>query len=192
MQLQNSQQQNVEHVEVHYERLLKSTNCLLVRTIDVFPTTIFRVGLLPYLILTTNMKWDTLIEHKEIVIVCEENGPISLNYNVLLTTLEANVVTKSIVPIVIAKFTLTYTNCGKTCHILETCHNQKWKVLVSPTTTINYVELVVGTNAQPIKLVRIPLHYPHIIYSNVKHQYGDCLRKLKYKTCSKPNLLHLI
>jgi hypothetical protein len=135
------------------------------------------------------MKWDTLIEHKEVVIVCEENGPVSLNYNVLLTTPKANVLVKPIVPIVIAKSTLTYTDCGKTCHILQTCHNHKWKVPVSPTTKINYIELVVGTNAQPIKLVRILLHYPHIIYSSVEHRYGDCLRKLKYKTCSKPNLL---
>jgi len=163
MQLQNIQQQNVEHVEVHYEHLLKLTNCLQVKTIDVFPTTIFRICLLPYFILTTSMKWDTLIEHKAVVIVCEENGPISLNYNVLLTMPKANVVPQSIVPIVIAKSTLTYTNCGKTCHILETCHNQKWKVPVSPTTTINYIELVVGTHAQFIKLVRTPLCYPHII-----------------------------
>jgi hypothetical protein len=56
MQLQNIQQQNVERFEVHNERLLKLTNCLQVRTIDVFPTTIFKIGLLPYLILTTSMK----------------------------------------------------------------------------------------------------------------------------------------
>jgi hypothetical protein len=48
MQLQNIQQQNVECVEVHYECLFELTNCLQVITIDVFPTTIFRVGLLPY------------------------------------------------------------------------------------------------------------------------------------------------
>jgi hypothetical protein len=188
MQLQNIQQQNVERVEVHYECLLKLTNCLQVKMIDIFPTIISRIGLLPYLILTTSMKWDTLIEHK-VLIICEENGLVSLNYNVLLTTPKANVIVKPIVFIIIAKYTLTYTNCGKTCHILETCHNQKWKVPVSLTTTINYIKLVVGTNAQPIKLVRIPLHCPHIIYSSVKHRYGDCLRKLKYKTCSKPNLL---
>ncbi len=85
MQLQNIQQQNVEGVEVHYERLLKLTNCLQVRTIDVFPTTILKIGLLPYFILTTSMKWNTLIEHQEVVIVCEENGLISLNFNVSLT-----------------------------------------------------------------------------------------------------------
>jgi hypothetical protein len=36
------------------------------------------------------MKRDTLMEHKETVVVCEENGPISLSYNVLLTTSETN------------------------------------------------------------------------------------------------------
>jgi hypothetical protein len=71
------------------------------------------------------MKWDTLIEHKDVVIVCEENGHVSLNCNVSLTTPKANVVAKPIVPIVMVKSTLTYINCGKTCHILETCHNQK-------------------------------------------------------------------
>ncbi len=56
MQLQNIQQQNVERVEVHYECLLKLTNCLQVKMIDIFPTIISRIGLLPYLILTTSMK----------------------------------------------------------------------------------------------------------------------------------------
>jgi hypothetical protein len=40
------------------------------------------------------MKRDTLIEHKEAIGVCEDNGPITLNYNVLLTTLEANIIAK--------------------------------------------------------------------------------------------------
>jgi hypothetical protein len=35
---------------------------------------------------TTNMKRDTLIKYKEVVIVCEENEHFSLSYNVLLTT----------------------------------------------------------------------------------------------------------
>jgi hypothetical protein len=32
------------------------------------------------------MKWNTLIEHKEAVVVCEESWPVSLSYNALLTT----------------------------------------------------------------------------------------------------------
>jgi hypothetical protein len=58
------------------------------------------------------MRRNTLIKHKEVVVVCEESGPNSLNYNVLLTTPEANIIIKLVVPIVIAKSTLTCTNCG--------------------------------------------------------------------------------
>ncbi len=49
------------------------------------------------------MKKDSLIEHKEIAIVCEESGPISLSYNVLLTTREANTIAKLIVLVVTVK-----------------------------------------------------------------------------------------
>jgi hypothetical protein len=42
------------------------------------------------------MKRDTLIEHKEAVVVCEESGHISLNDNALFTTLEVNTLTKPI------------------------------------------------------------------------------------------------
>ncbi len=35
MQLQNIQQQTIERVEVYYERILKLTNCLHVKVIDV-------------------------------------------------------------------------------------------------------------------------------------------------------------
>jgi hypothetical protein len=71
------------------------------------------------------MKWFALIEHKKVVIICEENGPVSLKYNILLTMPKANVIAKLIVLIVIAKSIVTYINYGKMCHILETCHNQK-------------------------------------------------------------------
>jgi predicted RNA-binding Zn-ribbon protein involved in translation (DUF1610 family) len=71
------------------------------------------------------MKKDTLIEHKEVAIVCEESGHVSLNYNGLLTTPEANIVVKLVVPVVTTKLTFTCTNCGKTGHSIETCHNKK-------------------------------------------------------------------
>jgi hypothetical protein len=73
------------------------------------------------------MKRNTLIEHKEVTIVCEENGPFSMNYNVQLTTPKANVGVKPIVPAMTAKSTLTCTNCGKIGHVVETCHNRKKK-----------------------------------------------------------------
>jgi hypothetical protein len=71
MQLLNIQQKTTKHVEVYYEHLLKLTNFLKVRTTNVFLTTIFKEGLLPYLILViVGMKRDTLTEHKEATIVC--------------------------------------------------------------------------------------------------------------------------
>jgi hypothetical protein len=73
------------------------------------------------------MKKNILIEHKEVVVVCEENGPISLGYNVILNTLEVNIVVKHVVLIVIVKSTLICTNCGKIDHLVETYHNRKKK-----------------------------------------------------------------
>ncbi len=73
--------------------MLKPTNCLQVKTIDVFLSTIFKACLLPYLRLeTTCMRRNTLIEHKEAVVVGEESGHVSLNYNVLLTTIETSTI----------------------------------------------------------------------------------------------------
>ncbi len=41
-----------------------------------------------FILATTCMKRNTLIKHKEATIVREENGHVSLNDNVLLTTLQ--------------------------------------------------------------------------------------------------------
>jgi hypothetical protein len=104
MQLKNLQQQVGEWVEVYYEHLLQLANCLLVRATYVFLTNVFKVGLLPYLILTIrSMKRDTLMKHKEAVVVCEESGPVNLSYNVLLTTLETNIGVKHVIHVVTTK-----------------------------------------------------------------------------------------
>jgi hypothetical protein len=54
------------------------------------------------------MKINTLIGHKEIAVVSEESGPLSMSYNALLTTLETNVTIKQIVPTMTSKLALTY------------------------------------------------------------------------------------
>jgi len=51
------------------------------------------------------MKKNTLIENKKAHIVCEESGHVSLNYNVLLTTPEVNVIVKLVVLTVTVKST---------------------------------------------------------------------------------------
>jgi len=43
-------------------------------------------------------KRNSLIKHKEVVIVCEESGHINLSYNVLLSTPEVNIIVKRVVP----------------------------------------------------------------------------------------------
>jgi hypothetical protein len=88
------------------------------------------------------MKRNTLIEHKKIAILCEERGPVSLNYNALLTTLEANVVVKPIVPTIIVKSTLTCTNCGKIGHLMETCHNKEKEAPIVPTVIVKFTKLI--------------------------------------------------
>jgi hypothetical protein len=84
--LRNLQQQVGERVKVHYECLLKFANCLQVKATNVFITTTFKRGLQPYLRLAiVGMTRDTLIEHKKIVMICEENGHVIANYNILIT-----------------------------------------------------------------------------------------------------------
>ncbi len=153
---------------------MKLTNCLQVRVTNVFLTTIFRLGLLPYLRLsTTGMKKNTLIKHKETTVVCEESGPISLSYNVLVTTPKANAVVKPTIPIVIVKSTLTCTNYHKTSHSVETYHNKKTKIPIMPTVIMKY------TNTQLVKLGKISVHYPYIICSSIEHKFRECPRKIE-------------
>jgi hypothetical protein len=138
-------QPNQQHV-IYYEHLLKLVNCLHDRAIYVFLTTIFKASLLPYLKLAiVGMKINILIKHKKTFILCEESGLVSLSYNALLTTPEVNVIVKPIVPIIIVKSTLNYTNCGKMDHLVETCHNKKREVPIVPTTTIKSTKPIAGT-----------------------------------------------
>jgi len=62
-----------------------------------------------------------------------------------------------------------------------------------PTTTIKFIELVARIKIQLIKSGKLHVRYPYIIYSNVEHRYGRVpLGRLRYKTCSKLNLLVLM
>ncbi len=108
------------------------------------------------------MKRNSLIEHKEVV-VCEENGHVSMNYNVQLITPKANVRVKLVVLAMTTKSALIFTNYDKTGHSVETYHNRKREVLVVPTVTIKYMEFVVGLKTQPIKSGKIHVRYPCII-----------------------------
>jgi hypothetical protein len=108
------------------------------------------------------MKRNTSIKHKEATIVCEENEPINMSYNILLTTPKANAGVKHITPTVTAKSTLTYTNCGKIGHLVETYNNMKRKIPTVPTITVKSIKLV--------KSRKIFVHYPYIICFNIEHR----------------------
>jgi len=62
-----------ERVEVYYERLLKLANSLQHKTTNSFLITIFKFGLQPYMrVAITYMNRETLQQHKEAPLVCEE------------------------------------------------------------------------------------------------------------------------
>ncbi len=64
-----------------------------VKAIDVFLTIIFRACLQSYLKLTIRgMARNTFIKHKEVVVICEESGPIIANYNTLIIHPESKLV----------------------------------------------------------------------------------------------------
>jgi hypothetical protein len=93
-----------EWVDVYYKRLLKLTNYLQVKVINVFLTTIFKAGLQPYLKLaTTFMTRNTLIKHKEVVVIYEKNGPVIVNYSALITQSKSKLVAQPIVHYTITK-----------------------------------------------------------------------------------------
>jgi len=98
MKLRNLQQQVSKHIKIYYEHLLKLVNCLQMKAINVFLTTIFRTCLQPYLRLATIvMTRDTMIKHKEATMICEESGPIITKNNGFITQPKSKPITQPIV-----------------------------------------------------------------------------------------------
>jgi hypothetical protein len=62
-----------EKMEIYYEKKLKLANSLQQRTTNSFLIIVFIFRLQPYLLVaTTSMKRETLQQHKEVALVCEE------------------------------------------------------------------------------------------------------------------------
>jgi hypothetical protein len=135
------------------------------------------------------MRKNTLIEHKEAIVVCEESGHVSMNYNALLTTLQVNAIVKHVVHVVTTKSTLTCTNCGKIGHSMETYHNRKRKVPIVSIATIKFIEHVARTKTQPIKSRKIFVCYPCIICYSVKHIFGKCPKKIEVQNMFRIKLV---
>jgi hypothetical protein len=125
------------------------------------------------------MRRNTSIEHKEVVVICEESGPINMSYNVLITTPKANAGIKHVVLDVTIKSALTCTNCGKIGHAVETCHNRKKEVPIVLTTIIKSTKPIVGTKTQLVKSRKMHVCYPSIICSNVEHRSRKCPTKFE-------------
>jgi hypothetical protein len=85
-------------VEVYYEHLLKLANYLQVKAINVFLITIFKARLQPYCRLAiVSMVINSIIKHKEVAIIYEDNGLVISNYNTLITQLESKSVAQPII-----------------------------------------------------------------------------------------------
>jgi hypothetical protein len=125
------------------------------------------------------MKINTLIEHKESVVICKENGLVSLSYNVLPITPKANAIVKHVVLTITAKSTLTCTNCGKTGHSVETCENTKREVLLVPTTMVKSTKPIARTKTQLVKSRKIYVCYPCTIYFSIDRRFGECPIKIE-------------
>ncbi len=48
-----------------------------------------------------------------------------------------------------------------------------------PTIIVKSIELVARTKTQPIKLGKIPAHYPYIICSSIEHRSRECPKKIE-------------
>jgi hypothetical protein len=143
-------------------------------------TTIFRTSLQPNLrLVTIGMMKDTLIKHKEAIVIYEESGLVIANYNVLIIQPKSKPVAQFIVTYTIAKQQLTYSNCGKIGHAKETCHNKKREELAALIVPTKVVKLVVEVTAQLVKPTRVPLRYPCYICFSSKHHAHDCPKKTK-------------
>lgn len=123
------------------------------KAINFFLTTIFRTGLQPYLKLATaGMTRNTLIKHKELVVICEESRLVITNYDTLIIQPLSKPVTWPIVTYTTSKQQLTRSNYGKTNHAKKTCHNGKREEVAFPIVPTKVVEPVTKVIAQLVKL----------------------------------------
>ncbi len=74
-------------------------------------------------------------------------------------------------------------------HVKKTNHNRKREKSTSPIVPTKIVKSIVEGIAQLVKLTRVPLRYPYIIYSSSQHHVLDCPKKTKVQNMfwTKPN-----
>ncbi len=117
MAFQIIKQGATKKVEVYYEWILKLVDCLQHKADDNLLTIFFKAGLVPYLrVATLGMKPNSLFEHKEAIVTCEENIGNPMEYQKLLEPpkLDRNNDGKHI--------DLVCSQCKKHGHNKEHCH----------------------------------------------------------------------
>ncbi len=78
-------QEEIERVQVYYERIQKLVHGLQILTTYSLFTIVFRAGLQSYLkIATIRMKQSTLQQHKRVAMLCEKKMTITKVRNALL------------------------------------------------------------------------------------------------------------
>jgi hypothetical protein len=77
------------------------------------------------------------------------------------------------------KLALTYTNCGKTNHLVKTYHDRKRKVPFMPNVIVKSMEPIIRIKTQPVKLEKIRVRYPCMICFKVEHKSRECPRKIE-------------
>jgi hypothetical protein len=151
---------------------MKGTNVLLM--------IIFETSSQPYLkLVIVSMIRNTLIKHKEIVVICEESRLVIANHHTLITQPKSKLVAQHVVTYTIARQQLTCSNYGKIGHVEKPRHNKKKEEPTIPIVPIKVIELVAKVFTQPAKLARMPLRYPCIICFNFEHHALNCPRKVE-------------
>ncbi len=108
----------MNRLKFDYEQIFKLANCLQHKAIDNLLTTFFRVGLVPYLrIAIAGIKKNTIFEHKESMVTCEEIMANVEEYQKLLKPPKK--LEKTLDNIRIEKM---YNFCHKLGHIIECYH----------------------------------------------------------------------
>ncbi len=85
---------------------------------------------------------DTLIKHKEAIVICEESGPVIANYIALSTQPESKPIAQPLINYTIVKQPLTCSNYGITSHAKEIYRNKKREeaiIHVVPTKIVEHV-----------------------------------------------------
>jgi len=134
MELKNMKHEEIERVEVYYERIQKLAHGLQIPTTNSFLTIVFRVSLQSYFkIAIARMKRSTLQQHKEVVMLCEEGMTTAKARNVLSIPQSTKQAPPPKTQSNTWKTNKYCTNYGMINHNVETCKKKKKHTIMATT-----------------------------------------------------------